>query len=306
MPVQDRAQRRAHRDVRHRRRARAGAALHAALRGHPGRRHARHVGPRRHLSAGPRRGAGRDARARDRADVRADRASRRSPVWIAAMQLLVLGARRGEPAAPGESRPRPRRRRRAGKGPASVGAGRDDADPRCPRSRVADPNEVLRPVNPGFVAAHAGRWRCCSTCCPLIGTALDAAPGLPRARAPVLVHPGAALRRRRHRLVHGAADGRRRRHGLRPARARLRVPRLCRRVLPPPRAALSRSGSRRCRSALLLLLCAALVLLVRVVGGAPLPAVDVFRLRARRARCCGRSLSVLLQMPQRPVRSSAL
>src|SRR5439155_311044 len=44
-----------------------------------------------------------------------------------------------------------------------------------------------------------------------------ASPRFTGACAPLLVHPRAALRRRRHRVVRGARDGRRRRHALRPA-----------------------------------------------------------------------------------------
>ena len=32
---------------------------------------------------------------------------------------------------------------------------------RLPSLYVADPNEILRPVKPWFIAADARRWRCC-------------------------------------------------------------------------------------------------------------------------------------------------
>ena len=69
----------------------------------------------------------------------------------------------------------------------------------------------------------------------------------------------------------GLADGRRRRDAVRPARARVRGARVRRRVLPPPRAALPAVAAGARRSPCCWRSCAALVLLVRFVGGAPLP-----------------------------------
>jgi rod shape-determining protein MreD len=54
----------------------------------------------------------------------------------------------------------------------------------------------------------------------------------------------------------------------------------------------------------LLLLCAALVLLVRVVGGAPLPGWT-YAVSSLTGGLLWPLASVLLQVPQRPVRSSA-
>jgi rod shape-determining protein MreD len=56
--------------------------------------------------------------------------------------------------------------------------------------------------------------------------------------------------------------------------------------------------------AVLLALCLALVLLVRVVGGAPLPGWRLF-VPALTGAVLWPLVSVLLQMPQRPVRSSS-
>ena len=56
--------------------------------------------------------------------------------------------------------------------------------------------------------------------------------------------------------------------------------------------------------ALLLLFCAAIVLLVRVVGGAPLPRWT-YSVSPAVGALARPLLSVLLQLPQRPVRSSS-
>jgi rod shape-determining protein MreD len=56
--------------------------------------------------------------------------------------------------------------------------------------------------------------------------------------------------------------------------------------------------------AFLLLVCAALVLLVRVVGGAPLPSWT-YVVSSLTGALIWPLASVLLQLPQRPVRSSA-
>ena len=103
-------------------------------------------------------------------------------------------------------------------------------------------------------------------------------------------------------LGHGPADGRRRCDGVRPARARLRVPRVRRRVLPPARAAFP-LWQQAVQVAVLLVLCALLVLLVRFVGGSPLPPWSYFV--SALVGALWPVVSVLLQMPQRPSRSSA-
>ena len=145
----------------------------------------------------------------------------------------------------------------------------------------AGPDEILRPVRPWFIVAtvalalrrqHAAAVR----------RRARAQARLRRADASLLVHPGAALCRRRHRLVDRAADGCRRRDAVRPARARVRVPRLRRRVLPPPRAALPARGSRRCRSPCCCGLCAALVLLDALRRRRAAAAMDVRGAAARR------------------------
>ena len=111
--------------------------------------------------------------------------------------------------------------------------------PSVPPLTPARPDEILLPAQPWFIAADAVPRARSPTSCRCRGVAAGAEARFPRAGAALLVHPGAALGRRRRRLVRRPADGRRRRDAVRPARARLRGARLRRRILPPPRAALS-------------------------------------------------------------------
>ena len=132
--------------------------------------------------------------------------------------------------------------------PARRDAGRHDGAPehRSPSS-TAGPEEILRPVQPWFILltllARAAREPACRCQRRRAG----AAARLPRAGAAVLVHPGAALRRRRHRVGRRAADGRRRRDGVRPARARVRGARLRAPSISAGACCAFRCGSRRRR-----------------------------------------------------------
>ena len=102
-------------------------------------------------------------------------------------------------------------------------------------------------------------------------------------------------------MVSGIADGRRRRHGVRPARARLRGARLRGRIFPPARAALSALAAGGAgRGAALAV--RGLVLLVRVVGGAPLPRWT-YVVGPLAGALLWPLVTVLLQWPQRPQRS---
>ena len=151
-------------------RAAARASLHGAVRRHPGRRRAGHVGPRRHLSARPRGGARRHARARHRADVRADHAARRSPASIAASICSCSARGAAMPARPEEAD----RGRSAEEGAARRGsaAGDDDGAPRC---RSLSRRRSGRDPAAGQPVVHR-----CSRCCVAL-----------------LVEPAAADRRRR-------------------------------------------------------------------------------------------------------------
>ena len=276
--------------VRRGRRPAAGAALHGAERGHPGRRRAGDVGPRRHVSARARRRARRHARARDRPDVRAHHvhaAGRRRPQRAPARARRAAAARRRGRRSP----PRPRPREEAAASAASVAAGRIRRW-RMPEHaatllRRASPDEILRPVQP---VVHR-----CSRC--LLGAAANL---LPRRALALALRPDFlalvllywCIQEPRYvgvgiAWIVGLADGRRRRDGVRPARARLRVARLRRRVLPPPRAALSalaagaaggraagRFARRSCCSS--------------ASSAARRSALDVLRAARSSARCCGR------------------
>ena len=169
---------------------------------------------------------------------------------------------------------------------------------------TAGPDEILRPVRPWFIVADARSSALAGNLLPLSGVALALRPGFHRARAALLVHPGAALRRRRHRVVRRAGDGRRRCDAVRAARARLR-----RSSPTPPNISAGaccafRCGSRRRRWPCCSCLCAGLVLLVRVVGGAPLPRWT-YAVPPLVGALLWPLVTVLLQWPQRPQRSSA-
>ena len=141
---------------------------------------------------------------------------------------------------------------------------------------------------PWFIAAHAASSAFSPTSLPWSGCGSLAAARLPRARHPLLVHPGAALHRASaSRGSLGPADGRGRRDAVRPACVRLRGAGLCRRVLPPARAALSAlaagaAGRRAARWC-----CAALVLLRAHRRRRRRAALDLLRAPLS-ARCCGR------------------
>ena len=126
---------------------------------------------------------------------------------------------------------------------------------------------------------------------PISGRPRDrrrAAAGFPGARAVVLVHPGAALRRRRHRVVRRFGDGRRRRDAVRTARARLRGAGIRRRLFPPPRVAVpALAASRAGRRASCVVRGARAARTRRRRRAAA--AMDLRRAAGRRRACCGRS-----------------
>ena len=246
----------------------ARAALHGAQRRHPGRRHAGHLGHRRHLSAGPRRRAGR--RRSSATPGRCSRGSPRAPLAGVdrSQHLLVLRAGRGAAAAAGGAGRG--RRREASRHAARRGGGRDGAAARAAALRRRGPEEILRPARPWFIVLTLRARRCSATCCRSTGVALALRPDFLALRAALLVHPGAALRRRRRRVVLGllmdvgdaTLFGQ---HALAYAVLAYAAEYFRRRVLRFP------LWQQAAQVAVLLALCAALVLLVRFVGGAPLP-----------------------------------
>ena len=138
---------------------------------------------------------------------------------------------------------------------------------------------------------------------PATGAASRAA-GFPGARHPVLVHPGAALCRRGRRLDARAASWTSPTRRFRPARARLcrarvRAEYFRRRVLRFP------FWQQALQVAVLLLFCAAAGAARARDGRRAAAALDLRSCRRSSARCSGRSLSVVLQWPQRPTRSPA-
>ena len=173
---------------------------------------------------------------------------------------------------------------------------------RLPSLSVADPNEVLRPVNPAFIALTLFLALLLNLL-PLSGTALMLRPDFLALvllywciQAPRYVGVGIAwfmglLMDVGDATIFGQ-------HALAYAFLAYAAEYFRRRVLRFP------LWQQALQVAFLLLLCAALVLLVRVVGGAPLPPWTYFG-----ASLTGALLwplaSVLLQLPQRPLRSSA-
>jgi rod shape-determining protein MreD len=173
---------------------------------------------------------------------------------------------------------------------------------RLPSLSVVDPNEVLRPVNPAFVALTLV-IALAANLLPLADTVLMLRPDFLALvllywciQAPRYVGVGVAwvmglLMDVGDATVFGQ-------HALAYAFLAYAAEFFRRRVLRFP------LWQQAAQVAVLLVLCAALVLLVRVVGGAPLPGWTYFV-----AALCGAALwpaiSILLQMPQRPVRSSA-
>jgi len=173
---------------------------------------------------------------------------------------------------------------------------------RLPSFPVADPNEVLRPVNPGFVALTLLAALLLNLL-PLADTALMLRPDFLALallywciQAPRYVGVSVAwvmglLMDVGDATVFGQ-------HALAYAFLAYAAEYFRRRVLRFP------LWQQAAQVAVLLVLCAALVLLVRVVGGSPLPSWSYFV-----SALCGAALwplvSTLLQIPQRPVRSSA-
>ena len=216
---------------------------------------------------------------------------------------LPAGARpRGGAAAAAR---RARRSRRRQEGAAARARRRMRMLPSVmPRSRRPSPDEILRPVKPWFIAADAAARRSSPTSLPLSGVALALRPDFLALvllywciQEPRYVGVGVAWLRR-------ARDGRRRRAR---CSASTRSPMRCSPTPPSTSAAAccaSRCGSRRRRSRCCSVLCAALVLLVRVVGGAPLPRWT-YAVPPLVGALLWPLLSVLLQWPQRPPRSPA-
>jgi rod shape-determining protein MreD len=173
---------------------------------------------------------------------------------------------------------------------------------RIPTLSVADPNEVLRPVNPGFVALTLVGALSLNLL-PLSGTALVLRPDFLALallywciQAPRYVGVGIAwvmglLMDVGDATVFGQ-------HALAYAFLAYAAEYFRRRVLRFP------LWQQAAQVAVLLALCSALVLLVRTFGGAPLPGWTFFAPAATGA-VLWPFVSVLLQMPQRPVRSSS-
>jgi len=173
---------------------------------------------------------------------------------------------------------------------------------RLPSLSVADPNEVLRPVHPAFVAATLV-FALLLNLLPLSGTALMLRPDFLALvllywciQAPRFVGVGIAwfmglLMDVGDATIFGQ-------HALAYAFLAYAAEYFRRRVLRFP------LWQQALQVAFLLLLCAALVLLVRVVGGAPLPSWT-YAMSSLTGAVLWPLASVLLQMPQRPVRSSA-
>lgn len=171
---------------------------------------------------------------------------------------------------------------------------------RIPALSVADPNEVLRPVHPGFVALTlvGGLFL---NLLPVSGTMLAMRPDFLALvllywciQAPRYVGVGIAWIMG---LLMDVGDatlfGQ---HALAYAFLAYAAEYFRRRVLRFP------LWQQAAQVAVLLALCAALVLLVRVVGGAPLPGW-MFFMPALTGAVLWPIVSALLQLPQRPVRS---
>ena len=173
---------------------------------------------------------------------------------------------------------------------------------RLPSFYVADSNEVLRPVHPAFVAVTLVLALLLNLL-PLSGTALMLRPDFLAVvllywciQAPRYVGVGIAwfmglLMDVGDATVFGQ-------HALAYAFLAYAAEYFRRRVLRFP------LWQQAAQVAVLLALCAALVVLVRTVGGAPLPTWTYF-VAALSGAALWPIVSVLLQIPQRPVRSSA-
>jgi rod shape-determining protein MreD len=173
---------------------------------------------------------------------------------------------------------------------------------RLPSLAPADPNEVLRPVRTWFVVATLLAALALNLL-PLSGTALMLRPDFLALvilywciQAPRNVGVGVAwLMGLAMDVGDGTLFGQ---HALAYAVLAYAAEYFRRRVLRFP------LWQQAAQVAVLLVLCAALVLLVRFVGGAPLPRWTYF-VPALVGALLWPPLSVLLQLPQRPVRSSA-
>ena len=173
---------------------------------------------------------------------------------------------------------------------------------RLPSLSVADPNEVLRPVNPAFVALTL-IVALLMNLLPLADTALMLRPDFLALgllywciQSPRYVGVGVAwvmglLMDVGDATVFGQ-------HALAYAFLAYAAEYFRRRVLRFP------LWQQAAQVAVLLALCAALVLLVRVVGGSPPPGWTYF-VPPLSGAALWPLVSVLLQVPQRPVRSSA-
>ena len=173
---------------------------------------------------------------------------------------------------------------------------------RLPSFSVADQNEVLRPVNPAFVGLTLVLALLLNLL-PLTDTALMVRPDFLALvvlywciQAPRYVGVGIAwfmglLMDVGDATVFGQ-------HALAYAFLAYAAEYFRRRVLRFP------LWQQAAQVSVLLALCAALVLLVRIVGGSPLPPWTYF-IAAVTGAALWPVVSVLLQMPQRPVRSSA-
>jgi rod shape-determining protein MreD len=171
---------------------------------------------------------------------------------------------------------------------------------RLPSLSIADPNEVLRPVNPAFIGATLF-FALLLNLLPLEGTALMLRPDFLALvllywciQAPRYVGVGIAwfmglLMDVGDATIFGQ-------HALAYAFLAYAAEYFRRRVLRFP------LWQQALQVAFLLVLCAALVLLVRVVGGSPLPPWTYF-LSGLTGALLWPLASYLLQVPQRPVRS---
>ena len=203
MPVQGRAQRRAQRAVRLRRRPRRRSC--ASCRRTPTSRSA--TCSSRRASTAPIRRASPSRRSRrsSATPARCSRASRCTPLAGVdrSEHLLVLAppaALPPRPEEPADGRG-PREGRRARRDSAAAGRIRDGAaEHAAAASRPRGPRRSCGRSNPWFIVLTLRARAARATCCPLTGVGARAAARLPRAGAALLVHPGAALRRRRRRV----------------------------------------------------------------------------------------------------------
>ena len=173
---------------------------------------------------------------------------------------------------------------------------------RIPTLSVADPNEVLRPVHPGFVGLTL-IGALLLNLLPLSGTALALRPDFLAVvllywciQAPRYVGVGIAwLMGLLMDVGDATVFGQ---HAIAYAFLAYAAEYFRRRVLRFP------LWQQAAQVAVLLALCSALVLLVRYVGGAPWPGWTLF-LPALTGALLWPLVSALLQAPQRPVRSSS-